>query len=315
MSARDRYQECLDTPLAKIPLPSRLDPKQCCKRLLIQDGVVQFCPEKDDQGRDSKVELLRYCSIDLLRALTCLSRVLELNRHDPEKVRTRSPLYTLMLSSFKLLFQDAAAVRADYPIPPQTGIYYFEVEIVSKGQKGYIGIGFSSRAVDLERLPGAHSPFIFVERYLRSYQTGWNPESYGYHGDDGKAFACSGTGQAYSERFGSGDVIGCGIDFVAKRAFFVKNGKWLGYIFDLSSQLGEREDPTLKPNYGAGTGATRRDRERGRSKETPGTAPLQYYPTVGLQTPGETVRVNFGQEPFKFDIESFVKVCTCVYSL
>lgn len=50
--------------------------------------------------------------------------------------------------------QDAAAVRADYPIPPQAGIYYFEVEIVSKGQKGYIGIGFSSRAVDLERLPG-----------------------------------------------------------------------------------------------------------------------------------------------------------------
>ena len=45
-------------------------------------------------------------------------------------------------------------MRADYPIPPQAGIYYFEVEIVSKGQKGYIGIGFSSRAVDLERLPG-----------------------------------------------------------------------------------------------------------------------------------------------------------------
>lgn len=53
--------------------------------------------------------------------------------------------------------QDAAAVRADYPIPPQAGIYYFEVEIVSKGQKGYIGIGFSSRAVDLERLPGKHA--------------------------------------------------------------------------------------------------------------------------------------------------------------
>ncbi|KAK9899895.1 SPRY-domain-containing protein [Cystobasidium minutum MCA 4210] len=244
-SASDRYQECLDTPHAKIPLPSRLDPKQCCKRLLIQDGIVQFCPEKDDQGRD------------------------KLNRHDPEK--------------------DAAAVRADYPIPPLTGIYYFEVDIVSKGQKGYIGIGFSSRAVDLERLPG------------------WNPESYGYHGDDGKAFACSGTGQAYSERFGSGDIIGCGIDFVAKRAFFVKNGKWLGYVFDLSYQLGEREDPTLKPGYGAGTGTTRRDRERGKSKETPGTAPLLFYPTIGLQTPGETVKVNFGQEPFKFDIESFVK--------
>lgn len=50
--------------------------------------------------------------------------------------------------------QDAAAVRADHPIPPQAGVYYFEVQVISNGQKGYIGIGFSSRAVDLERLPG-----------------------------------------------------------------------------------------------------------------------------------------------------------------
>lgn len=53
-SAQERYQECLNNPNAKIPLPSKLDPKHCCKRLFIQDGVVQFCPEKDDQGRDSK---------------------------------------------------------------------------------------------------------------------------------------------------------------------------------------------------------------------------------------------------------------------
>lgn len=58
LSAQERYQECLDTPHAKIPLPSKLDPKHCCKRLLIQDGVVQFCPEKDDQGRDSELCLL-----------------------------------------------------------------------------------------------------------------------------------------------------------------------------------------------------------------------------------------------------------------
>lgn len=55
-SARERYQECLDNPNAKIPLPSKLDPKHCCKRLFIQDGMVQFCPEKDDQGRDSELQ-------------------------------------------------------------------------------------------------------------------------------------------------------------------------------------------------------------------------------------------------------------------
>ena len=32
------------------------------------------------------------------------------------------------------------------------------------------------------------------------------------------------------------------------------------------------------------------------------------YPTVGLQTPGEEVNANFGQEPFKFDqIEDMIK--------
>ena len=32
------------------------------------------------------------------------------------------------------------------------------------------------------------------------------------------------------------------------------------------------------------------------------------YPTVGLQTPGEIVEANFGQSPFVFDIEDYMKV-------
>lgn len=52
---------------------------------------------------------------------------------------------------------DAAAVKADHPIPPQCGVYYFEVTIVSKGQLGFIGVGFSSDRVALTRLPGLFS--------------------------------------------------------------------------------------------------------------------------------------------------------------
>lgn len=33
----------------------------------------------------------------------------------------------------------------------------------------------------------------------------------------------------------------------------------------------------------------------------------KLYPTVGLQTPGEVVDANFGQEPFKFEIEDMVE--------
>jgi hypothetical protein len=34
---------------------------------------------------------------------------------------------------------------------------------------------------------------------------------------------------------------------------------------------------------------------------------VPYYPTVGMKKPGETVRVNFGQEPFAFDIDKMVQ--------
>ena len=61
------------------------------------------------------------------------------------------------------------------------------------------------------------------------------------------------------------DVTGCGINLVDGSCFYTKNGHHLGVAFtDL---------------------------------------PPGLYPTVGLQTPGEIVDANFGQEPFMFDIE------------
>ena len=33
--------------------------------------------------------------------------------------------------------RDAAAVRAICPIPPACGVYYYEVEIINRGAKGY----------------------------------------------------------------------------------------------------------------------------------------------------------------------------------
>jgi len=94
---------------------------------------------------------------------------------------------------------------------------------------------------------------------------GWDKNSYGYHGDDGHSFRSSGTGQQYGPTFTTGDVIGCGINLVDGSCFYTKNGHHLGIAFkDLPSQL---------------------------------------YPTVGLQTPGEVIDANFGQEPFKFDVE------------
>lgn len=34
--------------------------------------------------------------------------------------------------------EEAAAIRADHPMPRQCGIYYFEVTVLSKGKEGYV---------------------------------------------------------------------------------------------------------------------------------------------------------------------------------
>ncbi|KAG8744679.1 hypothetical protein FRC10_009593 [Ceratobasidium sp. 414] len=141
--------------------------------------------------------------------------------------------------------KEAAAIRANCPMPPACGVYYFEVEIVEKGTQG-----FSTSKVQLSRLPG------------------WEPFSWGYHGDDGNSFAGQSEGTPYGPVFGTGDVIGCGVDFTEGRAFYTKNGEFLKKVFrDLKGEL---------------------------------------YPSVGLRTPKERVLANFGQQPFRFDITTYV---------
>ncbi|PBP21307.1 SPRY domain-containing protein [Diplocarpon rosae] len=109
---------------------------------------------------------------------------------------------------------EACAIRADYPMPSQCGIYYFEVTIISrKREESSIGIGFSSKNVPLSRLPG------------------WEPESWAYHGDDGHSFGCNSSGKHYGPPFNAGDIIGCGINFRTNSAFFTKNGDHLGTAF------------------------------------------------------------------------------------
>ena len=110
----------------------------------------------------------------------------------------------------KLSEHEAAAARTDHPMPSECGIYYYEVTIVHKGKDGMIGVGFSGNKASLEKLPG------------------WEPDSWGYHGDDGMSFCCQSTGKPYAEQFTTGDVVGCGVDFTMSQAFFTKNGVFLG---------------------------------------------------------------------------------------
>ncbi|KKA18566.1 Ran-binding protein (RanBPM) [Rasamsonia emersonii CBS 393.64] len=123
---------------------------------------------------------------------------------------------------------EAAAVRADHPMPRQCGIYYFEVTILSKSKEGMIGVGFSSTKASVERLPG------------------WEQESWAYHGDDGKSFfgENQGQGRPYGPTFTVNDTIGCGVNFSTGCAFFTKNGVFLGNAFR------ELRDVKLYPSVG-----------------------------------------------------------------
>lgn len=109
---------------------------------------------------------------------------------------------------------DAAAVRTDQPISSACAIYYYEANIISKGQEGFISIGFSNRFTNLSRL------------------VGWEPGSFAWHMDDG--FVFEGRGEGISKGWPTsttGDVIGCGIDFTTGHAFFTKNGQLIGHAF------------------------------------------------------------------------------------
>ncbi|KAI6161984.1 hypothetical protein EDD17DRAFT_611081 [Pisolithus thermaeus] len=111
----------------------------------------------------------------------------------------------------------------------------------------------------------------FIGREVKlSRLPGWEKNSWGYHGDSGTICSGERNGTTFGTTFGVGDIIGCGIDFCQNRVFYTKNGTLLGTVFDNVGKDGD------------------------------------IYPAVGLCHTGESIRANFGQEPFKYDIEDHV---------
>jgi hypothetical protein len=124
---------------------------------------------------------------------------------------------------------------------------YFEVLILHAGRDGYaicFFFFFSSSARLLRSLyrerprdpsplrilcsaiavglvPAEDAPFVMP---------GWSPGSYGYHGDDGNAYA-GGSWNSYGPPFGAGDVIGCGLANATGEIFFTKNGQLIDVAF------------------------------------------------------------------------------------
>ena len=114
---------------------------------------------------------------------------------------------------------DAASIRSTLPVPPQVGIYYFEVQVNNRGKDGYIAVGYAIKSASLGRL------------------TGWEPGTIGYHADDGNLYRGAGTGTSFGPSYSTNDIVGCGINFIEKSFFFTKNGILIGEIGNLKDKF------------------------------------------------------------------------------
>ena len=81
-----------------------------------------------------------------------------------------------------------------WPVGTQDRVTYYEVTVEDAGEKGFIAIGWAR------------------DNYPRKCrQPGWDAHTYGYHGDDGRAYNHSGYGRRFNGPFSTGQTVGTGL--------------------------------------------------------------------------------------------------------
>ncbi|CAN6980046.1 unnamed protein product, partial [Brassica oleracea var. botrytis] len=138
--------------------------------------------------------------------------------------------------------------------------YYFEILLTNAGSEGRIATGFSTAS------------------WIDSLGSSDFKKCY-YHGDTGLIHCLQGKGltitaanKTTASTYTTGDIVGCGIDYVSQEFFFTKNGSLVG----------------TSPKVFNGV----------------------LYPTVALHSKNEEVTVNFQPQTFRFDLvghKTFIK--------
>lgn len=110
---------------------------------------------------------------------------------------------------------------------------------------------------------------LTAESSALNQMPGWKNNGIGYHGDDGKLYYQIGYEIEFGPKFANNDIVGCGLNLNDTSVFFTINGKYLGVAH---CSLPE----------------------------------INWYPTIGLHSKYEMVQVNFGQEPFIFQMDTLL---------
>ncbi|KAI1115417.1 ankyrin repeat-containing domain protein [Nemania sp. NC0429] len=114
---------------------------------------------------------------------------------------------------------DAAIARADHPmIPNKDGIYYFEITVVNGGESTRkrsrgISVGFSDEKAPLDGVLGCENG------------------TWGYYSKNGNLLRGGLDDVPYGPKYNEGSVIGCGVNFKERTAFYTYDGEIIGRAF------------------------------------------------------------------------------------
>ncbi|KAI0227695.1 SPRY domain-containing protein 3 [Lamellibrachia satsuma] len=165
--------------------------------------------------------------------------------------------------------------------PLDTSNHYFEIEIVDPGKACHIAIGVARKDYPKNRLPG------------------WNKGSIAYHADDGKIFIGNGYGEVFGPKCNKGEIMGCGILFPRDYMSEVDMCENLSLAAindegDYHSSDSEDDEDDEWVDLESGTKVqvffTRNGKTIGKREIR--IARGGFYPTIGMQTTNEKVRID-----------------------
>ncbi|VVT58877.1 uncharacterized protein SAPINGB_P006429 [Magnusiomyces paraingens] len=116
-------------------------------------------------------------------------------------------------SKSKPSIQETRTLKTNYPIPPLCGVFYYEVDILFASRDTTVSVGLCTDRARLAKVPG-HAE-----------------HTWGFHSDDGRIISPQDHGSPQAHKFGTGDVVGCGVNFARGSIFFTKNGIHLGEAY------------------------------------------------------------------------------------